>query len=223
MEQSELDNQILEIEENSIRIVLKYESLFSENKELDETNYLKKIAITDSDCSNLGIRIFQENIEINSVLISGISGGTWLSKETENDKGHSVKLKSDNLFLSLGSRLVSIKIPTLTINWKLEPDLAEIFEFYNLENDILVRGELQIHRISLNGEIKWSFGGSDIWVNIDGKPEVTILNDKIKLIDFNHDEYVIDFYGNSIIDRKTEPNMKVVQNNEKFIWWKFWK
>ena len=198
MKRSEFDNQILEIEDGSLKIELKYESQFSENKDLGQKRYHQKIEITDSENSNLGIRVFKDGNEINSGLIIGINGGTWLSKETEEDEGQSVKLNNGNLILSLGFNLVSIQIPTLKVNWNIVPDFSEIFEFYNLEDDILLRGELQIHRIDFNGKIKWSYGGADIWVNIEGKPEVTILKDKIRLIDFNHDEYLIDFNGNSI-------------------------
>ena len=227
MEQSEFDNQILEIEDGSLRIELKYESQFSENKELERRGYRQKLEITVSNSSNLGIRVLKDGNEINSGLILGINGGTWLSKETEEDEGQSVKLSNRNLILSLGFNLVSIQIPTLKVNWNIVPDLAEIFEFYNLENDILLRGELQIHRIGFNGEIKWSYSGADIWVNIDGKPVVTILENKIILIDFNHDEYLIDFNGNSILNkpskRITEQNEIATTKNNNLSWWKFWK
>lgn len=93
---------------------------------------------------------------------------------------------------------VSIQTPTLEVNCSIEPNLNHIFEFYDLEGDILLRGEVQIHRIDLNGNIKWSYSGKDIWVDMDGKPEVTILESRIKLRDFNHDKYIIDFNGNTI-------------------------
>lgn len=192
IKQSKLDSQFLEIEDVNRRIELKYES-----KLLDKKDYLKTIEITDSNSSDLEIRVFESRNEINSGLITGINGGVCLHKANEEDQGQSVKLSNGNLILSLGCNLVSIQIPTLKVNWNIVPDFAEIFEFYNLENDILLRGELQIHRIDLNGRVRWSYGGKDIWVNIDGKPEVTILENQIKLIDFNHDEYLIDFDGNS--------------------------
>ena len=31
--------------------------------------------------------------------------------------------------------------------------MAEVFEFYDLDSDILLRGEIGIHRIDLNGNI----------------------------------------------------------------------
>jgi len=198
MEQSELEYQALEIETNSFRVELKYEDHFSEKKQIREEGHNKKIKINDSDSSILGIRVFQGNKEINSALITGINGAIWLSKATSKESGQTIQAKNESLILSLGFNLVSIQISTLDVNWNIKPDSAEIFEFYNLENDILLRGELQIHRIGLNGKIKWSYGGRDIWVNIEGKPEVTILEKEIRLIDFSHNEYTIDFDGNTI-------------------------
>ena len=51
------------------------------------------------------------------------------------------------------------------------------------------------------GDIKWSFSGKDIWVNIEGKQEVEIKDDRIKLIDFENNEYEIDFNGIEISEK----------------------
>jgi hypothetical protein len=227
MEQSEFEHQSLKIENSGFRIELKYESQFSEENQIEKEDYNQKVKISESESSNIEIRIFKESNEINSGLITGINGGTWLSKATEKENGQSVKFKNGNLILSLGFNLVSIQIPTLEINWNIKPDPAEIFEFYNLENDILLRGELQIHRIDLNGNIKWSYGGRDIWVNIEGKPEVTILENEIRLIDFGHDEYIIDFKGNTIRDIPSKRSLKLsevyIKKKRDSNWWKFWE
>lgn len=219
MEQFEFDNQNLEVEDSVFRIELRYESLFSNDKKINTEKYVQAIQVSDSGASELGIRVFKENNEINSGVIKGINGAVWLSKKDDIDESQSVEFKNDNLILSLGFNLISVKIPNLEINWNIVPDTAEIFEFYNLENDILLRGELQVHRIDRNGQIIWSYGGADIWVNIYGKQEVTILEDKIKLIDFNNDEYLIGFDGNPIANKKY--NERTV--NKKSVWWKFWE
>jgi hypothetical protein len=49
---------------------------------------------------------------------------------------------------------------------------------------IFIRSELEIHIIDFKGKIKWSCGGKDIWLNIEGKSELTILDNELKLIDF---------------------------------------
>ncbi|MEN2402930.1 hypothetical protein GKZ90_0024300 [Flavobacterium sp. MC2016-06] len=67
-----------------------------------------------------------------------------------------------------------------------------------IEDDFLVHGELQIFRITKEGEILWDFGGRDIWVNIEGKPEITFENNLIRLFDFESNEYVLNFDGKEI-------------------------
>ncbi|MBK8145050.1 MAG: hypothetical protein IPK62_08660 [Bacteroidetes bacterium] len=104
-------------------------------------------------------------------------------------------MNDDKLYFSLGFTFFSFDLIESQIIWQVRPDTAEIFEFYDLENDFLLRGELEIHRITKNGEIKWSFGGKDIWVNMEGKREVQIESNRIKLTDFNNDKYIIDFNG----------------------------
>ena len=74
----------------------------------------------------------------------------------------------------------------------------DLFEFYELENGLLIRGELIIYRIDKEGNLIWRFGGKDIFVNIEGKPEVQIFNDYIILTDFSANEYKISYSGKII-------------------------
>ncbi len=131
----------------------------------------------------------------NECLIEGIDGGFYLHSKDIKDLSQSVQLNDDKLYFSLGFTFFSFDLIESQIIWQVRPDTAEIFEFYDLENDFLLRGELEIHRITKNGEIKWSFGGKDIWVNMEGKREVQIESNRIKLTDFNNDKYIIDFNG----------------------------
>jgi hypothetical protein len=216
-------DQSLQLINSSFRIELKYENELSEDKQISKEAYHQRIEISDSEGSNLGIRVFKDNKEINSGLITGIQGGLWLFQATEKDKAQSIKLKDGNLILSLGFHFLSIQIQTLELNWAIKPDSAEIFEFYDLKDDFLLRGELQIHRIDLNGQIKWSYGGRDIWVNIDGKQEISILENEINLIDFDHNEYTIDFEGNTLKDNPSERTPTSHKKKKNSSWWKFWE
>ncbi|TLX77024.1 hypothetical protein E9993_04900 [Labilibacter sediminis] len=131
-------------------------------------------------------------------IVKGIQGSTYLHAINDDNEGQSVKIDSDNLILSLGINFISIDLNNLKLNWKLEPDMAEVFEFYDLEGDYLLRGEVGIHRIDKLGNIKWTFTSQDIWVNMEGRPEVTITDSTIKLLDFNSYEYEINFNGKLI-------------------------
>ncbi len=84
-----------------------------------------------------------------------------------------------------------------------------------VEEDFIIYGELEIFRITKNGEIIWRFGGRDIWVSVDEKKPFNIESDKIRLFDFESNEYVIDFNGNQI-----EDNPRIIQKKIKKKWWK---
>ena len=155
------------------------------------------------------------------VLLTNISHGFYLHQATTQDKSQSVKLTTQGLVLSLGDTLVCLSFPELKLNWKLNPDGWPVFEFYDPEESFLLRGELCIHRIDLNGEIMWSYGGMDIWVNIDGLPEITILEDSIKLIDFESTEYLIDFNGKTL--KEPVSKSKSASISQKSPRWQFWK
>ncbi|OOV21031.1 hypothetical protein BXU11_17100 [Flavobacterium sp. LM5] len=102
----------------------------------------------------------------------------------------------------------------MELQWRREFDFATVFEFYKIENDFITRGELEIKRITRNGEIVWSFGGRDIWVNIEGKTELKIENDIIRLFDFESNEYLINFDGKLI-----EDNPKIISKEPRKKWW----
>ncbi len=193
------DKQHLIIKSGKWSVELDYEDWYSD---------IKEIKPTPSDC----VIELSENANRGSVLrftisdghsqkpcfIKGIEGGTYLHQADDKDNCQSVKIDGNNLVLCFGFNFTSLSLTKLVLNWNLKPDIGGVFEFYELDNDYLLRGEVEIHRISKNGQTKWSYGGRDIWVNIEGKPEVQIEENAIRLLDFNSDEYVIDFNGKTI-------------------------
>ena len=167
--------------------------------------------------SNLRIKTITKNNIVKSCLLSGLDGGIYLHTANDEEKSYSVKLIDNILIFSLGFRFLAFDIEKQEIKWSIKPDTTEIFEFYDLQEDFLVRGEHEIHRIDKDGQIKWSYGGRDIWVNIDGEIEVIIETDKILLTDFNNNKYVIDFNGKILEDK---PYIRPISKKQK--WWKFW-
>lgn len=212
------DIQKLKVDNKLANIELIYESYNSENNVLANQQYDKKIKLTETEfaTSLLSIKTTTKH-ETKTCLISEIEGGIYLHTANKIETSYSVKLEDEILYCSLGFTFIAFNIETQEIIWKIRPDTAEIFEFYDLDNDFLLRGELSIHRIDKSGNIKWEFGGRDIWVNIEGKKEVEILQDRIKLIDFESNEYEIDYNGNILADRQ-----KNKQNAPTKKWWKIW-
>jgi hypothetical protein len=199
MTKNSIDIQELTITSDKWKVDLVYESWSSPTKTIEKNEKDTIIELSEKGewDSILKIEIADGKTK-RTCIIAGIQGGAYLWKSESDDNGQSVKIDNNNLILSLGLNIVSIDLIEVKLNWKLEPDMAEVFEFYDLNNDFLLRGEVGIHRIDKSGKVKWTFSASDIWVNMEGLPEVEIGKNSIKLLDFNSDEYEIDFDGNEI-------------------------
>ncbi len=85
--------------------------------------------------------------------------------------------------------MVSLGIPMLELDWATKTDWATCFGVYHSEKHgcLISHGELQVARISDDGQIVWEAGGADILTN-----GISVHDDHIRVIDFNDDEYVID-------------------------------
>ncbi|OWP84079.1 hypothetical protein BWK59_07185 [Flavobacterium davisii] len=216
MQIEDIYNQSLKLSNNQWEIELYYEHEFSKVK--SENVIENPIYINDFDCDTfLKIACKDSLNNKKDYFLTGIDGGFYLRKSDELSKSHIIKIENENLIMSLGFTFISFNFLTGKLNWKIRPDTAEIFEFYEIENDYLIRAELAIHRINKKGEVIWSYGGRDIWVNLNGKEEVKIYSDSIHLIDFDDNEYIIDYNGETI---KDIPKSRSQINLNK--WWKFW-
>ena len=57
---------------------------------------------------------------------------------------------------------------------------------------------MEITRLDKQGNIKWKFGGADIFVSFDNEKAFKLKTDHIELTDFYNMKYLINFEGNSI-------------------------
>ncbi|SFU54112.1 hypothetical protein SAMN05216480_106151 [Pustulibacterium marinum] len=206
------------ITDDNWKVDLSYESSNAKNKKIELSKNNPIIQIANEDFySAIRIDVTNNNGSTKSCILSGIDGAFILyPKSAKENEGQSIIIKDDTIILSLGFTLICMNLNNLSINWKIRPDMAEIFEFYDLEKDLLLRGEIGIHRIDLNGNIKWTFSARDIWVNTEGKKEVKIENNAIRLFDWESNEYLIDFNG-KIIEDKPFGMRKETQKK----WWKW--
>jgi len=188
------------------KVNLFFESSYATSSKIELTKDFPVIQIANNNFhSAIKIDVHLKNESHKSCILTGIDGAFILYPKSQGENEHqSILIINDNLILSIGFTFISIDLQTLNVNWKIRPDFAEIFEFYELENDLLLRGELGIHRIDLNGNVKWTFSGRDIWVNIDGKKELKIENKGIRLLDFESNEYLIDFDGQLVYDKPNQ-------------------
>jgi hypothetical protein len=160
--------------------------------------------------SKVAILINYGQDEVSSAILCETGVFTGLSES-------SFLIEENILYICIGDKLYYLNIPDLTLKWKGQVDYVTNFSIQKLEDDLLVHGELDIIRITKLGEIKWRFGGYDIWVNNDGLPEVVILPDRMKLIDYKSNCYYISFDGKTISDKRLAHTTAIIYSHDKII------
>jgi len=153
------------------------------------------------------IVVKESGIEISNIIIYESNSASGIYEDT-------YAIADDVVIIISGNEIYCLEIPSLILIWHKEFDRAVNFAIYKLEEDFIIYGEIGIFRITKDGEIVWSFWGRDIWVNLEGKNPFSIENDKIRLFDFESNEYVLDFNGNLI-----EDNPRTIQIQNKKKWW----
>ena len=168
--------------------------------EVETSEFKIQLALSDrstSMSSLLDIKVLTGEEELTHVSVE-VHGTALLYTASNAKEGATVIAEGDSLYISCGDTIYSFQLPTLKLNWTYCPDQFEMYEMYKLENDLLIRGELAIHRIDKNGNSIWRFGGRDIFVSMEGEEEVKVFDDYIILTDFNGDKYKIDYNGKTI-------------------------
>ena len=175
----------------------------SKNNEIDFGSKKEKLEYI----SRHYIVVKELGIEISNITIYESNSASGIYEDT-------FAVTDNKLLVISGNEIYCLEIPSLKLIWHKEFDQAANFALYKLEEDFIIYGEIGIFRITKEGEIIWSFGGRDIWVNIENKNPFNIESDKIRLFDFESNEYVLDFDGNVI-----EDNPRVIISKTKRKWW----
>ncbi len=148
---------------------------------------------TEYPISKHGIKIYRDNLVIDSCIIIGSGGATGIHQ-------NSSIIDKELLLVCCCNTVFCLKLPDLVLKWKTQVDQATCFQVFKLKDDYIVHGELQVARIDDEGKIKWEFGGADIFVSVDNEEEFEILDDGILLTDFAKTKYKIDFDGKLLWD-----------------------
>jgi hypothetical protein len=143
--------------------------------------------------SKHGIKIYQDDQIIESCIIIGSGGATGIHKNAS-------LLDNDQLLVCCCNTIFCLTLPDLELKWKTQADQATCFQIFRQQDDYIIHGELQVAKLDKYGNIKWEFGGADIFVSIDNEEEFKIENDGILLTDFAKTKYKIDFGGKLIWD-----------------------
>lgn len=177
----------------------------SKNNEIDFGSKKEKLEYI----SRHYIVVKELGIEISNITIYESNSASGIYEDT-------FAVTDNKLLVISGNEIYCLEIPSLKLIWHKEFDQAANFALYKLEEDFIIYGEIGIFRITKEGEIVWSFWGRDIWVNLEGKNPFSVENDKIRLFDFESNEYILDFNGNLIEDNpilipKKSPKKMVVK------------
>ena len=78
---------------------------------------------------------------------------------------HSAVLLDQRCYVAVGPMICALALPELDLVWATKVDTATCFGVYRAPGFecLLSHGEVEIARISLDGEIAWSAGGRDIF------------------------------------------------------------
>ncbi len=113
------------------------------------------------------------------VVLGSSGGGTGIHE-------HSAILLNDDIYLAVGNHLVCMALQPYKLKWETQPDEATCFGIYYEpgHSALLSHGELEIVRLSTDGEILWRSSGADIFT---GKFE--LAPEYIQVTDFNSKVY----------------------------------
>jgi hypothetical protein len=143
--------------------------------------------------SKHGVKLFQDDVQINNCILIASGGANDIHQ-------NSSLVDNDHLLICCCDSIFCLTLPGLKLKWTTQCDPATCFQIFKQQDDYIIHGELQITKLNKDGQIKWEFGGADIFVSIDNEEEFKIEDDGILLTDFAKVKYKIDFNGKLIWD-----------------------
>lgn len=151
-----------------------------------------------------GIKIYDvEGNLLKCVGVANTGGATSINK-------NSFVIKNNLLLICCCDSIFCLSVPNLKLQWQKTADYITCFEIFKCENDYIIRGEVDIIRITDNGDILWKFSGKDIFVTQSGVNDFFIKDDFVFVKDWEENEYKIDCKtgDGNIIPRFKEQNTR---------------
>jgi len=137
------------------------------------------------------VYLYKAEEEIKSIVLTGGSVSSLWEK--------SALLDGDRLLITCGNEVFCLLLPSLELLWHTQVDMATCFQIVAYQEDYITHGEVEISRLNRQGEILWQFNGKDIFVSPSERtPAFNMTPQGIDLVDFNYEEYHIDYEGKLI-------------------------
>jgi hypothetical protein len=146
--------------------------------------YAREYDFTDSadrPSSRHGLVLREDGVVRQSCILLAGGGASGVHE-------HSIAIVDKTCFLAVGDTLCSLALPSFELRWHRQVDHATCFGVYFSANHycLISRGELEIARVSLSGEVVWSSGGADIF-----SEGIKVFPDYVEAADFNQNIYKI--------------------------------
>lgn len=108
---------------------------------------------------------------------------------------HLMEIRGNDCLLILYEDVVyDLSLPELTFKW-IFPIEGTGFAIYQYKSDFIIHGELNLYRLTKDGEIVWQRSGNDILTTPEGV-DLEITETFLQVKDFEYNEYKWDFDGN---------------------------
>ncbi|WGS53033.1 hypothetical protein LFL96_33215 [Paraburkholderia sp. D15] len=144
-------------------------------------SYELEVLLTQDRCTS----IYGIALNGTGIMVVGAGGGCSLVND------HSALVLDDKLYLAVGDHVacLSLSLPHRLV-WSTQVDIATCFGIHwkHSRGALISHGELEISRLSLEGELIWQASGADVF-----SEGFRLLPDHIEAVDFNRTVYRLDY------------------------------
>ncbi|PSR55554.1 hypothetical protein AHMF7605_19610 [Adhaeribacter arboris] len=157
--------------------------------------------------SNHGIKIFKEEQLYKSAVVCAVAGATTVHK-------NSAVIYNDNILVCCANKVFSISLPDLELNWITQVDQATCFGVFNVNDNLIIHGELEFSRLDEGGNILWQRGLRDVLIALDDSigDSFKVHNNYIEIRDIDTRIHKIDFNGEFMY----ESSVRSSENRKKW-------
>lgn len=119
-----------------------------------------------------GIGIYRNGEILNAALVISNGGATGIHETA-------ILIDNDTCLICCANSIFCLSLPELHKVWHTMADMATCFEIFKYQDTYIVHGELEISCLDKNGNIIWSFSGTDIFTTPTGKDTFKIIGNII--------------------------------------------
>jgi hypothetical protein len=165
------------------RLEMKSEHAYTFGSQDNGVTYECEHCLSDRQSASVirGFTLFLGETQVHSAVVGASGGAAGVHED-------SLVCTDSACFAAVGSELVCLSIPDLSLQWHRQADTVSCFAVYLLSNsDLLAHGECEISRFTSEGTPLWSFSGHDIFTGA-----FALSEHYVDVVDFEGTRYRID-------------------------------